>query len=202
MHKIKFELVKQTFINGLISLIPVVALLWLCSGFVGDIFTTISSINNSTLISNNGGLLLLIPLLILALVVLILLSGLLVRHTIFKRIDEWFEQKIMNLIPGYGILKSMVEEKVSPTKNLVNKAVLVSFENSKQLGVLTDTNEDFAVVFFPNNTLTGGGSIHLFTIDKIEILPISLDNLDDIITKDGKGLLEVISNVKNSSTSK
>jgi len=195
MLKIKFESVKQTFINGLISLIPVVALLWLCSGFIGEIFTTISTINNSTFISNNGGLLLLIPLLIIALIALILLSGLLVRHTIFKRIDEWFEQKIMNLIPGYGILKSMVEEKVSPTKNLVNKAVLVSFENSKKLGVLTDKNEEFGVVFFPNNTLTGGGSIHLITMDKIEILPISLDDLDDIITKDGKGLLDIYKKV-------
>jgi len=191
MQENKFELVKQTFVNGLISLIPVVALLWLCSGFIGDIFTTISSLKESTFISNNGGFLLLIPLLLIALIVVILLSGLLVRHTIFKRIDEWFEQKIMNLIPGYGILKSMVEEKVSPTKNLVNKAVLVSWQNSKQLGVLTDTNENIGVVFFPNNTLTGGGSIHLVAMDKIKVLSISLDELDDLITKDGKGLLDI-----------
>ena len=120
MQKPKFESLKQLFINGIISLIPLVALLWLCSGFIGEIVDVISALNKSTFISKNGGLILLIPLLLIALIVLIILAGLLVKHTIFKRIDQWFEQKIMNLIPGYGILKSMVEEKVLPTKNLSN----------------------------------------------------------------------------------
>ena len=181
--------VRNTFINGIIFLIPLVALGWVFSGAIGGIVTAVGSAQKNGWINAHGGLALLLPVVLLLVVAFIFALGILVHITLLNRAKNWLEQQVLDMMPGYDFLKSMMEEKLHVRENN-GKPVLVKLEASQQLGILIDEKDGHSVVFFPNGTIIGGGAIHVVDVEQISPLSISLTELDDILIRSGGGLLE------------
>ena len=181
--------IRNTFISGIIFLIPLVALGWVFSGAIEGIVITIGSVQNSPWVKSHGGLLLLLPIVALLFVAFIFALGVLVRITLLSRAKHWLEKQVLDMLPGYDFLKSMMEEKLHVRENN-GTPVLVQWTTSQQLGILIDEKDKRAVVFFPNGTIIGGGAIHLVDASQITRLSLSLTDLDDILIRSGRGLLE------------
>lgn len=182
-------MVRSTFINGIIFLIPLVALGWVFSGAIAGIVSAISSAQNTPWIRSHGGLLLLLPVVLLLLIAFIFALGMLVHITLLRRAKNWLEQQVLDMMPGYNFLKSMMEEKLHVKEN--NEVpVLVQWPASQQLGILVEEKDGRAVVFFPNGTIIGGGAVHVVDAAQVTRLPFSLTELDDILIRSGGGLLE------------
>lgn len=180
---------QKTFINGVIFLIPLVALGWIFSGAIGGIVTFIGSVQNDSWIKSHGGLLLLLPLVVFLLAAFIFALGILVHLTLISRVKNWLEQQVLDMMPGYDFLKSMMEEKLH-VRASNGVPVLVQWTDSQQLGILMEEKETSAVIFFPNSTIIGGGAIHVVNVTQVTRLSISLTEMDSILIRSGGGLLE------------
>jgi len=181
--------IRNTFINGIIFLIPLVALGWVFSGAIGGIVSVVVGAQNTSWVKAHGGLLLLLPIVILLLVAFIFALGVLVHVTLLSRAKNWLEQQVLDMVPGYNFLKTMMEEKLH-VKGNNGMPVLVQWPASQQLGILIEEKDDCAVIFFPNGTIIGGGEIHVVDSKQITRLSFPLTELDDILIRSGGGLLE------------
>lgn len=183
--------IRSTFINGIIFLIPVVALGWIFSGAISSIIAIVGSAQGNPWIKTHGGLLLLLPLSILMVIAFVFALGLLVHLTLLNRAKDWLEQQVLGMMPGYDFLKSMMEEKLHIKENN-GMPILVQWPASQQLGILVDEKDERVVVFFPNSSISGGGTVHIINADQVTRLPFSLNELDNILNRSGSGLLEHI----------
>lgn len=181
--------IRSTFINGIIFLIPLVALGWVFGGAITGIATAIGSAQNNNWVKSHGGLLLLLPIILSLLIAFIFALGILVHITLLRRAKSWLEQQVLDLMPGYNFLKSMMEEKLHVKANN-GVPVLVQWPSSQQLGVMVDEKEGRSVVFFPNSTILGGGAIHVVNTTQVTRLPFSLTEFDNILIRSGSGLLD------------
>jgi cyanophycinase-like exopeptidase len=126
---------------------------------------------------------------ILLTVAFIFALGVLVHITLLSRAKNWLEHQVLDMMPGYDFLKSMMEEKLHIRENN-GTPVLVQWPASQQLGILIDEKDGRVVVFFPNGTIIGGGAIHVVDASQITRLSFSLTELDDILIRSGGGLLQ------------
>jgi len=181
-------LIRSTFISGVIFLIPLVAIGWIFGGAVAGILTFLGNAQNNPLVKTHGGLMLLLPVVLLSLIVFVFALGILVHITTLSRAKNWIEHQVLDLMPGYDFLKSMMEEKLHVKQNN-GIPVLVQWTNSQQLGILVDEKEDRNVVFFPNSTILGGGEIHVVKVSQVTRLSITLTDLDNLLIRSGGGLL-------------
>jgi uncharacterized membrane protein len=181
-------MIRNTFINGIIFLIPLVALGWVFSGAIGGIAGAMASAQSNTWVQTHGGLLLLLPVTVLGMVVFVFALGILVQFTVLQRAKNWLEQQVLDMMPGYDFLKSMMEEKLH-VKEKRGAPVLVQWVSSQQLGIMVEEKEDRAVVFFPTGTIMGGGSVHVVKMEQITRLTFSLTEFDNILIRSGGGLL-------------
>lgn len=182
-------MIRNTFINGIIFLIPLVALGWVFSGAIGGIAGAVSGAQSNSWVQSHGGLLLLLPIVVLALVGFIFALGILVHIALLQRAKNWLENQVLDMMPGYDFLKSMMEEKLH-VREKKGTPVLVQWPSSQQLGILVEEKDGSAVVFFPNSTIIGGGAVHVVHAAQITRLSFSLTELDNILTRSGGGLLE------------
>jgi uncharacterized membrane protein len=180
--------IRNTFINGIIFLIPLVALGWVFSGAISGILTFVANTQNNPLVKAHGGLLLLLPVVILLLIAFIFALGILVHITLLSRAKSWLEHQVLDMMPGYDFLKSMMEEKLH-VKQDDGIPVLVQWQDSQQLGILVDEKGSRNVIFFPNSTIFGGGEIHIVEATRVTRLNLSLTDLDNILIRSGGGLL-------------
>jgi uncharacterized membrane protein len=183
------RLVRNTFINGIIFLIPLVALGWVFSGAIAGITGVIGAAQNNPWVRSHGGLLLLLPVMVLLLIAFIFALGILVHVTLLRRAKNWLEHQVLDLMPGYDFLKSMMEEKLHVRENNGVPA-LVQWPASRQLGIWMEEKDGRAVVFFPNGSIIGGGAIHVVDADRVTRLSLSLTELDNLLIRSGGGLLD------------
>jgi len=184
-------IIRNTFINGIIFLIPLVALGWVFSGAISGILTFVGTAQKNPWVDKHGGLLLLLPLVIVLLLAFIFALGILVHIALLSRAKNWIEHQVLDLMPGYDFLKSMMEEKLHVKQN-DGLPVLVQWAESRQLGILVQEMADHNVVFFPNSTIFGGGAIHIVKAAQVTRLPITLTDLDNLLIRSGGGLLDSI----------
>ncbi len=182
-------IIRNTFINGIIFLIPLVALGWVFSGAIGGVLTFFGTAQKNPWVDQHGGLLLLLPLVIMLLLAFIFALGILVHIALLSRAKNWLEHQVLDLMPGYDFLKSMMEEKLH-VKQSKGLPVLVRWAESQQLGILVDEKEERNVVFFPNSTIFGGGGIHIVNATQVTRLSMTLTDLDNILIRSGGGLLD------------
>jgi uncharacterized membrane protein len=180
--------VRQTFINGIIFLIPVVAIIWLFSGAVSGIISLLSGMKGNDTINRMGGPILLFLAAIIAIIALIFLVGILIHFTFLQKINGWIEQQVIGFIPGYDFFKSMMEEKLH-VKSSKGKAVLVKWSMSQQLGIeIEEHANETCTVYFPHSALTGGGEVHIVSKSQVTVLDMPLSELDEVFNRFGKGL--------------
>lgn len=178
----------QTFTNGIIFLVPVVAVVWLFSGAIGGIFSLLLGLKDNAIAKKIGGPFFVFLIASLAIIFLVFLTGLLIHYTFLRRINGWLEKQLLDIIPGYNVLKAMMEEKLH-IKEAAGIVVLVHWNESKQLGIQTEEHDNTTcTVYFPHSSITGGGSVHIVDKNRIEPLQLSLNDLDNVFNQFGANL--------------
>jgi uncharacterized membrane protein len=179
---------RKTFINGIIFLIPVVAIIWLFSGAITSVVSVFSGMKDNEMVKKSGGLLFLFFAGIILIIAVIFMVGILIHFTFLRKFNDWIEKQVLGLIPGYDFFKSMMEERLH-VKSSKGKAVLVKWNMSQQLGIEIEEHADnTCTVYFPHSALTGGGEVHIVSKEQITVLDMPLSELDEIFNRFGKGL--------------
>ncbi len=179
---------KETFINGIIFLIPITVVLVLFSGAISGAVSFFVAMQGNTTVQKFGGLPVLVLVALIFIVSLVFLIGVLIRFAFFKSLNTWLENQVLGMVPGYDLYKTMMEEKLH-VKHPGGKAVLVQWKESQQLGVQIEKNDNSTcTVYFSNASLTGGGTIHIVPQNLVTELDMPLSELVEVTNKFGDGL--------------
>jgi uncharacterized membrane protein len=179
---------RETFINGIVFLVPITVIIVLFSGAVGGAASVLMAMQKNELVKKSGGLPVLIVAALITVVALVFLVGILIRFAFFQGINQWLENQVLGMVPGYDLYKTMMEEKLH-IKHPGGKAVLVQWKESQQLGVQIEQNDNgTCTVYFSNASLTGGGTIHIVPQSQVIELDMPLSQLVEITNKFGDGL--------------
>jgi uncharacterized membrane protein len=182
--------IRETFVNGVIFLVPVTVIIVLFSGVISGAFSFFISMQKNNTVQKFGGLPVLLLAALMAVVGVVFLVGVLIRFTFFRGLNAWLENQVLGMVPGYDLYKTMMEEKLH-IKHPGGKAVLVQWRESQQLGVQIERNGNgTCTVYFSNASLTGGGTIHIVPQNQIIELDMPLSKLFEITNKFGDGLGE------------
>jgi uncharacterized membrane protein len=185
---------QNTLVGGLFFLLPLFAII-LIFGKVWQKMTGIGSKFAAFLgLKSVGGIAggpLMTSIIILA---ICLVSGLLIKLTLFARFRNWLDTLLMKYIPGYEFYKITLEQKIR--KEDVPNArptVLLTMDGVGQAGVIVDELTDGRkVVFIPSKPGTPEGQVYVADASSITRLDIEEANLNKLLSKQGKGLAALI----------
>lgn len=186
--KLIFSKLRDTFIAGLIFLLPILILAVLLSkvfqfltGFTGKLASlfgieSVGGISGGTIVGT------------VSIILLCVLCGYLVRVSFFKAISSWVDNKLMSNIPGYSVYREMALSKLEDhDKALPYKcAAWIKRDDSQQPAfVMEELPGGRVVVFIPTAGNTMEGEVLVLPSAQVSQAPetdmkamkIALDNL-------------------------
>jgi uncharacterized membrane protein len=186
-----YQFLKSTIIGGLVILVPLGILAFIAVQVVEIAYQVIIPIMEWLPIKSVTGTSIALLLSILVLIAICFLAGLLAETTIIQGLVRRVERLILSAIPGYALMKEVGENLVGFEDKAGRKSVLVRFESSFQLGFLIETLPDGRqVVFVPSVPNAFTGALHIFSPDRVQVLPMSATHILDALGRLGIGLRE------------
>jgi uncharacterized membrane protein len=134
---------------------------------------------------------------ILALILLIIASfivGLALRVVLLQRIGVWFENVLLNRLPGYSAVKSLSRGLAGAKEDGVFKpAILRSTDGSFEIVYLIeDINKEFVSILIPLSPTSFAGSVKIIQRERVELLEASLGETSGVLSHWGVGAKELL----------
>jgi uncharacterized membrane protein len=121
------------------------------------------------------------------LLLLFLIAGLVVRGGANGRLRRWLERNLLRLIPGYGLMRMRLAEKLGQKTPRVPG--LLRTANGLQPVLIMDRDAERALVFMPNAPGGDSGTLVMVDPERLEDLDVGVLELDDLLHALGRGLL-------------
>lgn len=183
---VKKSWVRQTIFTGLVALLPlgllVIILIWLFQIAQNIVAPIMNLFGTPTLLTGliSVGVLLFF----------VFLFGLLVR----TKLGQWFmnstEKYILNYLPGYKGIKTVLEPFVGSTykKSFKSVALVQIYENDVlATGFVTDKHEGYTTVFIPTGPNPTNGLIYHFKDKYVHYVDIPVSKALNTVITVGKG---------------
>lgn len=162
-----------TFVLGLLLLIPLFALVLLAVKTLHLVEGLMAPLARLTQTASLAGVAMPRLLAITALVLLVFLAGLVGRLGFTKRGVGWLEQRVLSNIPGYGLIKSMVQGIVGDEAEPTRPAVLLRLDDAWQIGLRIESAPDGrVVVFLPDAHSPSTGTVLVVSPDRVQPLDV------------------------------
>lgn len=134
---------------------------------------------------------------VLALFLMILISfvlGVVLRFGLTQRLVESFEEKLLNKLPGYTIIRSLTRRFSGQEDDEVFRPALMAMPMDSQAVVFVieeHANGDFTVLM-PTSPTPGMGNLLIVPAERIQLLDASTAAVFDALSRWGEGLKEVL----------
>jgi len=200
MSKVKFKTVLG---RGIALAVPVAIVLYVFLRVVDLLKKAISPIATGLGVQRIWGELTLTVFAIILIVLIILLLGLLMQITVVATIRTRVEDIILKFIPSLNQLKLMAADNLDlDTEEITWRPILLyTIEKAKyNPAFIVDEDEEMVTVFLCLEPNIRKGEILMVKKDKVNIIPITFNELHKCSRAAGKGYLEIIKNHKNSLT--
>jgi|SRR5271157_411367 len=183
-----YQFLKTTLIGGLVVLVPVAVSMYIISAVIKKVLSVLAPIAKELHVASVGG----IAVVELAAVVLVIaacfLFGLMVRTTVGQSLGSWIEEKVLNLLPGYRLIKKVSLQFAGGSEAAHWSPVLIKVGESRQIGFLVEEHSSGEVtVFIPSAPAVSIGAVHLVKAELVEKLDVSMGKVVDCITQLGIG---------------
>lgn len=158
---------KTTVIGGLVFLVPLGMLAVVLSEIYDVMAIVAEPMAESLPIDSLGGIAVANIIAILFILLVGFGAGLVARTRRAQKFAESMENKILQKIPGYSLIRGMTSS-LAPEKAVKMHAVLVSLGYSSRLGLETDrTEEGDVIVYFPGSPNALSGEVHIVKSDQV-----------------------------------
>jgi uncharacterized membrane protein len=125
---------------------------------------------------------------IVLIVLLCFLAGLLAKAPFIRRLGSRFEQRVLQTIPLYAVVKSTVASILPLQKEQGLQPVLVEFDDCAQLGLEVERQTPGKVaVYLPGAPNPWSGSVLLTTAERVTPLPSTMLAMLRTMQQLGKG---------------
>lgn len=189
-----FNFLKNALVRGLVILIPLVILyvtfrelLEIMVGIatpIADLFPedTFNTENDTEIIA------------ILLILGTAIFFGSLAAIKPARLAGTWFEGKTLDAIPMYRMLKSLMAAMLNIEDEQSFKPAFFHTSDGirEPVYVVEDNGKGLSVVMYPWSPTAFAGSIKVVPSDRIELLPVTLDQFSLAVTHFGLGISEVI----------
>lgn len=189
------ENLRDTFIAGLIFLLPLLVLLVLLTkafhfltGFTGKIaalfgLKSFMGISGGTIVGT------------VSIIILCIICGYLVRISFFNAISKWLDKKLAATIPGYLVYREMAMAKLTEKEEALpyESAVWITLDDIQQPGFLIEKMQDGKlVIFIPTAGNVKEGAVFTIPPDKVQQRPdADMKQLKLAISNIGIGLSKI-----------
>ena len=196
MKRIK-EFFVNTFIGGLVVILPVLIFIFLINWIVGFFGNILDPIVKLFPISLNENVAKIIAFIIIILVCFFI--GLFIRTRFGNNIFSWFENSLFKKLPLYSTIRETVVQFIGNDKTPFSKVVLVKpyGGNAKMLGFITSKLDTTRyTIFVPTAPNPTSGFVIILEEKDIEHLDISAEEAMRTIIGLGRGAEYVIGSKK------
>ena len=165
---------KTTVIGGLIFLVPLVILGLIIAKAISFMMVLAEPMADIMPVDSIGGIALVNVVALLIVIMICFLAGLVARSRRARKLAETVEEKILQRIPGYMMIKG-VKTALKPDDDTDLKPVLVSFGSSARLGLeIERTGDNQSVVYFPGSPNAWSGIVQIVSSDQARYLDVPL----------------------------
>jgi uncharacterized membrane protein len=189
-----FNFLKNSLVRGLVILIPLVILFVtfreLLEIMVGLATPIVDLFPEDTFNVENETEILAILLIIGTAIVL----GTVAAIKPARIAGSWFEQKTLDVIPMYRMLKSLMSAMLNIEDEQSFKPAFFHASNGTRepVYVVENRGEGLSVVMCPWSPTPFAGSVKVVQSDRLELLPVTLDEFSLALTHFGLGMSDVI----------
>ena len=184
------EFIKSTLVGGFFVILPMLIIYLLVKETMGivtalaspimDLFpeTVIAGIKTPTLFA------------LILLVIVAFVMGLLLRHAIAQRAVDAFENKLLNKLPGYTIIRSLTRRFSGSEDTEAFRPALMSMPINSYAVVflIEDFGNGFYSVLVPVSPTPGAGNVQIVPAERITLLDASTAAVFDSLSRWGEGL--------------
>jgi uncharacterized membrane protein len=178
---------RTTVLGGLVFLIPFVVVIFV----VGKALAVMRGVARpivERLGVDQVGAVAVIDVVALVLVILVCyVAGLLATGGRAHRLQQKFDQKLLELFPRYTFLKSMTEALGTDSADKTLKPVLVHFDDQSQLAFEVERGDDWVVVYLPGSPDPWGGAVSLVKPERVQQLAIDFNAAVKCMRLAGRG---------------
>jgi len=179
---------RTTALGGAIFLIPFVVVLLVIGKAFTLTRTAAGPIAEAIGIDRVGAFALIDLLAALLLLGVCWLAGHLATSQRARTLYEAFDDKLLNLFPRYGFVKSMTESLVADKDETTLPVVLVRFDDQSQLAFEVERLKTHVVVFLPGSPDPWSGAVSLVTPDRVQPLDVDFKTAVKSIRLLGRGI--------------
>lgn len=189
------DFIKSTLIGGFFVILPTLIIYLLLKETFGVVLALTSPIIDLMPASwmEEGMAPQLVALLLLILISFIL--GVVLRYSLTQKLVEGFEEKLLNKLPGYTIIRSLTRRFSGQEEDEAFRPALMAMPMESQAVVFViaeHANGDFTVLV-PASPTPGVGNLLIVPAERIQLLNASTAAVFDALSRWGEGLEDVLS---------
>lgn len=178
--------IKTTLSGGILFLLPfilVITLLKEVFNFLFKISDPISKYLPEIIFGLDGSYIVAILLLVL----ICFIGGLLFLTKPVKKFTKKIENNILNLMPGYALIKSITADTIGEKIENKMTPILIKDDKSWNLAFLVEEGVDLSTVFIPDAPRHDAGEVKIVPTEFIKKLNVSSNIFSKSIKNYGKG---------------
>lgn len=169
------DLLKTTFMGGVIFLVPVVVAFVVIAKAFGIVVNVAQPLARWAPVAAAGGIVLVELLAVLLILLLCFLAGLLAGTRIARRFLRALETRFLDQVPAYSLIKGMTSSLVEDPEARRLAPVYVRFDDFAQIGLEVERLADKSVVvFFPDAPTAWSGSVRVVTPDRVTTIDATM----------------------------
>jgi uncharacterized membrane protein len=136
---------------------------------------------------------------VIALVLFCFLAAAISKTSLAKKVIDWLEASFLEKLPGYGLLKSILESSLGVNEKGNQDVVLAHVEDALQVGFITEVLDNGVyAVYIPGAPIPWSGDLFFMTEDRFQRVNISYRSALKCVRQLGLGSnrLMVVKNIK------
>ena len=180
--------IKTTLTGGVLFLLPFVLIMIVLKEVLGYLFIISEPISRflpEIIFGLNGSNIVAV----LLLIIICFISGLLFKTKRAKKIIDKLENNILNLIPGYALIKSLAADTIGQQIDHKMTPILIKDDRSWNLAFLVEEGNLFSTVFIPDAPKHDAGEVKIVATDLIKEVDVPSNVFSRSIKNYGKGAI-------------
>jgi uncharacterized membrane protein len=179
------EFAKSTLVGGLLVVVPIYfSVLLLAKALAGlvKLLGPVTALLPESLHGLRG------PVAVLAVVVLCFATGLALRTRLGQRVFRGFERRVLEKIPGFGVLRGVMRRISGQSDDAMFQPVLVEIEEALTPAFIVEELKDGrCVVLVPSVPTPAAGSLYILARDRVHWVDAPVTEAIAVITRWGAG---------------
>jgi len=183
---------KTTILGGVFFLLPIVLVLLALNKILHFVAKILSPVVKSLSLGSVAGMDASYLLAILLLFSLSFLAGLIAHTALGTRMKSWLENTILQLVPGYTVLKGLGGEAGNPETSRMSTALLGTEGKWELCFVVERHPNGYLTVFKPGAPHPTSGSVFFVSPGQVQELNIPVTEAMKCLMRDGDGAVDLL----------